>query len=119
MRIAAATVFALCALAAPAQASTVAVEGGAVQVSGAPGENNLISVQNADWIGPGVAAVRDDGATLTAGPGCLTTEDRSAICAGLGTDDVRVDAGGGDDQVTTGPGDDDLNGGPGDDVLTA
>src|SRR3954466_2788095 len=118
MRLAAATLLAALLLAAPAGASTVAVEGGTLHVSGGPGEDNVLSVQAADWVGPDVMAVRDDGAPLSAGPGCLPTEDGAATCTAPGTG-VRVDAGDGDDQVTTGWGDDRLNGGSGDDVLTA
>lgn len=119
----------LLAVAAPASAATVSVEGDALLVSAAPGEYNAITVAPEGLPGlPPSLAVSDVGATPSAGRGCLAalTPDRVTCSAGA-VARIEVDLGDGDDSATLlsvlpsrilgGEGDDELTGGPGADLL--
>jgi hypothetical protein len=87
-RASALTLLAFAALAAPAGAATVSVEGSTLRVLAAPGEANRLSIHS--------PTVTDLGAPLTPGPGC-TAATGGATCAPA--DGAFVDAGDGDDAV--------------------
>jgi hypothetical protein len=130
-------------LTAPAaRGATVSVEGTALTVRAAPGEDNTVLVERT---GAMVFRVTDDGPAPTAGAGCGLSDPRSVVCAGLVTaatadlgdgDDafsaiglpLPVTASGGEgadllvgglepDTLDGGPGDDGVSGSQGDDTL--
>jgi len=85
----------------------------------APGERNEIVVTRIGPAGSPVFVLHDAGAPVTAAPGCLPIDERTAMCQ---ASSVFVDAGDGDDTVTL-PADADndrhyVRGGDGSDVLT-
>jgi hypothetical protein len=82
------TLLALAALAAPASAATVSVDGSTLRVLAAPGEANELTV--------GASTVTDLGSPVTAGPGCGPAPSGAAC---LPTTGAFVDAGDGDDAV--------------------
>jgi RTX calcium-binding nonapeptide repeat (4 copies) len=120
------------AMASPARAEQVAVADTALVISAAPGESNVLDVEPL-----GLAyQVTDDGADLTAGPGCTAIAVRLVVCGGtvlsidadLGDGDdlaglwnvtvpVRITGGPGDDLIEGGSAPDDLSGGDGIDSL--
>jgi hypothetical protein len=88
------------ALAPAARASTVSVEGGSLRVLAAPGETNGISVGGPNYSNS-TYPVRDGGAQLSVGPGCVRDEHSGEVsCTGAGVGSVFVDAGDLDDTVT-------------------
>jgi RTX calcium-binding nonapeptide repeat (4 copies) len=119
----------LLALAAPASAATVSVDGGVLRVTAAPGEVNVLALEEdllyADeppldegqpegeepsWeeeaadeslLAEDAIVVRDDGAAPTAGEGCVADPDDSSVvvCPASGVTAVAVEAGDGDDSV--------------------
>ena len=96
MRGATAALVLVLALAAPAAASTVSVEGSDVRIAAAPGEANRLSVTG------GVAmpvVVRDAGAALTPGPGC-SQAGFGVTCVTSSEPAVYVSAGDRADTVT-------------------
>jgi Ca2+-binding RTX toxin-like protein len=119
VRIAVLTLLAALLLAAPAHAATVAVEGGVLHVSAAPGEANSIQVDASTEAG--ALGVSDEWSplSLAAGAGCVGGEEGLVSCPATGVSRVELDAGDGDDRVTV-PGSlaATLSGGPGDDELT-
>jgi hypothetical protein len=82
------TLLAFAALAGPAGAATVSVEGSVLDVLAAPGEANQLTIDG--------STVTDLGSPVTAGPGCAPAPD-GATC--LPADGAFVDAGDGDDAV--------------------
>jgi hypothetical protein len=82
------TLLAFAALAAPASAASVSVEGRTLRVTAAAGEANALTISG--------STVTDTGAPLTAGPGCAPAPG-GATC--LPTTGAFVDAGDGDDLV--------------------
>jgi hypothetical protein len=82
------TLLAFAALAGPAPAATVSVEGSTVRVEAAPGEANQLTIDG--------STVTDLGSPVVAGPGCSPAPS-GATC--LPADGAFVDAGDGDDAV--------------------
>jgi len=106
-------------LAAPAQASTVSVQGGVLRLQAAPGEQNDVVISD--------SGAQDAGAQLQAGPGCASLVDFGGVsCPGASR--IEGDLGDGSDRVRVesalptdlhgGSGDDELSGGAGNDVLS-
>jgi RTX calcium-binding nonapeptide repeat (4 copies) len=123
-RLGAPALAALVLLAAPAaEAATVALEGTAVRVVAAPGEENRLAVAAAF----DAVSVTDPGAPLAAGSGCELLADGSVSCSVPPGTGIEVDAGDLDDLVSVaaavgavvngGEGDDQLFGGGADDLL--
>jgi hypothetical protein len=81
--------------AAPADAEDVALDGTALTVTAAPGEDNVVSVEPDGLSG---YSVFDDGAYITPGSGCFSLRQRAVFCQGLVLS-VVVDAGDRDDIV--------------------
>jgi hypothetical protein len=103
MRAAIALVLAaLAALASPAGAATVSVDGSFVRIVAAAGEANELAVATpASDQGASASslAITDSGAPPTAGPGCSPT-DIGVTCVTAGEPEIDVLAGDGDDSVT-------------------
>jgi len=70
----------MAANAAPAAASTVALDGPTLTYDAAPGEANRVTVTQAG----GVLTVTDTGATVTAGSGCSVVTSTKATCPATG-----------------------------------
>ena len=99
----------LLAVAAPPAeaASTVAVEGGVLQVVAGPGETNQVRVS--ERVPPGSTApsqftVRDDSAGTTPGAGCerqpeFSSPEASVACSAAGVQRISVRLGDGDDSA--------------------
>jgi hypothetical protein len=119
----AALLLALLALAGPAGAATVSVEGSVLRVAAAPGESNDLAVTAATpdpaIPGPTVSfTLTDPGAPLTPGPGCASG-DVGVTCVAPAGSTIDVSAGDLDDSVTIfGTAQALLDGGDGDDRLT-
>jgi hypothetical protein len=105
------------ALAPAAQAATVSVQGGALQVRAGVGEANALTLAS-DGVQVSVTDASSPGA-LAAGAGCdLDSVAAAATCPAAGVTSVDVDAGDGSDQVDMLiPLPALLNGGLGDDAL--
>jgi hypothetical protein len=101
-RGAAALIF-LLALASPARASTVSVEGTVVRIAAAPGEVNQLAVTSAGPTAAGSVSysVVDPSAPLVPGPGCPQT-DVGVTCVTPTQPAIEVSAGDRDDSVTIG-----------------
>jgi hypothetical protein len=111
------TVIAFGALALPARAANVAVDGSLVRIAAAAGERNQLTVIASSPAPASTASVTDLGAPLTPGPGCSQT-DGGVTCVTAGRAAIDVSAGDLDDSVTIAASAGAfVDGGPGDDVI--
>ena len=126
---------------APAAASTVEVRdrpGPVIRYVAGPGEHNDVSLTGIENAWPSAYYVRDAGATISTGPGCVALDAHTAVCSAPGgamyraavrlgdgddvlrpggIDIVRANGGDGADRLLGGTGGDDLDGGPGADEI--
>lgn len=110
--------------AAPAFATSVAIQSNALRITDSAAEINALEVRTS----PESYDVFDDNAVLTAGAGCVAVDEHHVVCAPATIQKLAIDAGGGDDIVLMGglpvpvaavggDGDDLIEGGDGGDLL--
>jgi hypothetical protein len=110
-------VAAILALAGPAPAATVSVEGSSLRVDAGPGEANQLTIATTATTPSPTFSVTDAGAPLAAGPGCVPA-DAGVTCVTGADPAIDVSAGDLDDSVTVaGPPGAFVDGGFGDDVI--
>jgi Ca2+-binding RTX toxin-like protein len=102
--------------AAPASAGTLSVSGGAVVYQANPGETNVLTAQFGFRTGL-VVVVRDKGARITAGPGCVAVGQRG-VCA-LAPLKIKIFADDRNDSATVTGAAVEFHGGAGNDSVTA
>jgi hypothetical protein len=103
------------ALASPAHAATVSVDGSLLRIAAASGETNQLTVSAA--LDSASLTVMDAGAPLTPGPGCAQA-DAGVTCVTPDDPGIDVLAGDGDDSVTIGVAvPTHVDGGEGDDLV--
>ena len=105
VRTLAVTLLVLGLIAVPARAATVSTTPTVASFTAAPGEVNRVTASVAGTsFTPGHAAapydviIRDDGAPLSAGPGCTALDAHAARCDFVAS--VSIDSGDGDDSVS-------------------
>ena len=113
------------AMASPAAASTVQIDGATLTYDAAPGESNRLTLSVAN----GTVTVTDTGATMTAGSGCTFISSTKATCPSLGLAAMAVSTGDMNDTASVwgwmstvfydGPGNDTMTGGSAADLFVS
>jgi len=77
------------AMATPASASTVQIDGATLTYDAAPGEANRLTLS----VASGTVTATDTGATMTVGSGCTLVSSTKATCSSLGLAAMSVSTG--------------------------